>query len=407
MALSRRRFGGARAARARPACARPAAPRPAGDAARRRVTIGTPFRPNGQPTYARLLARLAEAHPELAPEPVPPPPGDPFAVAVSAGAIDLLWVDGPAVVELGAVGGVVELAARARADGLAADQFWPPAWAQGGWQGRIYGLPITADPNFRLFWNRPSIAAAGLDPARAPATIDELGDWGVVPRAVYGVANALFTWAGAFGAVLYDEATDRVTADHPGAVAAIEWMAAQDRRLGKRPPIDPAEERHPFAYGMQTVAPLGSWELPDLRRGAIDYGVGSLPPGAEWVGGWHLGLTAGPRLDDAWRLAGWVTATREGALAQGELHLAFSALRDNPWLPAAERDPDLAGFAAVLRRTTRHRPAHPAGALFMELLGQAATDGLRARKPPAEALAMVAGATQRKLDTRKRAIPLG
>jgi hypothetical protein len=407
MALSRRRFLGALAALALPGCARPAATPTAGDRARRRVVVATPFRPNGQPSYARLLARLGEAHPDLAPEPVPPPPGDPFAVAVGAGAIDLLWVDGPAVVELGAVGGIVDLAGRARVDGLGADAFWSPAWAQGGWRALRYGLPITADPNFRLFWNKADAAAAGLDPARGPSTIEELGDWGVVPRAVYGVANALFTWAGAFGAVFHDEATDRVTADHPGAIAAIEWMVAQTERLGKRPPIDPNEERHPFAYGMQTIAPLGSWELADLRRGAIDFGVGPMPAGAEWIGGWHLGLRAGPSLDDAWRLARWVTATRDGALAQGELHLAFSAFRDNPWLPVAERDPDLAGFATLLRRTTRHRPAHPASALFMELLGQAATDGLRLRRPPAEALAMVSGATQRKLDARKRGIPLG
>jgi ABC-type glycerol-3-phosphate transport system substrate-binding protein len=407
MALSRRRFLGALAALALPGCARPAATPAAADLARRRVVVATPFRPNGQPTYARLLARLGEAHPDLAPEPVPLPPGDPFAVAAGAGAAELLWVDGPSVVELGAGGALLELAGRASADALGAGEFWLPAWAQGSWRGYRYGLPITADPNFRLFWNRPAGAAAGLDPARGPTTMEALGDWGVVPRAVYGIANALFTWAGAFGAVFHDEATDRVTADHPGAVAAIEWMVAQDRRLGKRPPIDPAEERHPFAYGMQTVAPLGSWELADLRRSAIDYGAGPLPAGAEWIGGWHLGLRPGPNLDDAWRLAHWVTATRQGALAQGELHLAFSAYRDNPWLPAAERDPDLAGFAAVLRLATRHRPAHPASALFMELLGQAANDGLRARKPPAEALAMVSGATQRKLDSRKRAIPRG
>jgi ABC-type glycerol-3-phosphate transport system substrate-binding protein len=366
----------------------------AGDAARRRVVMATPWRIDGRSRYERLLGRFVEAHPEVALEPVPLPIGDLATEFAGGRAPDAAWIDGPSVVELGARGVLGELSGRIGADGLGPGDFWAPAWAQGRWRGRTYGLPVTADPNFLLFRDRRA------------------GEPELVPWAVYGAANALFTWAGAYGGVLHDAASERVTADDPGTVAALEWMTAEARRLGVKR-IDallkwePTDVRHPFVLGKLAVAPLGSWELPDVRRSGIDYEVAPLPSGAEWVGGWHLGLpTRGRDPDEAWRFARWITATREGAQAQGELNGAFSGYRDNPWLPVAERDPDLTLFAAVLRRATRHRPAHPAGGLFMELLDQAADDAIRGRKPPAEALAMVSGATQRKLDARKRGISL-
>ena len=393
--LSRRRFLARLAlALTLPACARPAVTPAAGDAARRRVVVATPWVVDGGPRYAGLLGRFSEVHPDVALEPVPLPAGELATEFAGGRAPDAAWVDGPAVVELGARGVLGELSERLGADGLGPGDFWAPAWAQGSWRGRAYGLPVTADPNFLLFRDRRA------------------AEHELVPWAVYGEANALFTWAGAHGGVLFDPATDRVTADDPGTVAALSWMADEATRLGlKRVDAllkrDPSDARHPFVRGKLAVAPLGSWELPDLRRSGIEYEVAPLPAGAEWIGGWHLGLpTRGRDPDAAWSFARWVTATPEGALAQGELNGAFSAFRDNPWLAAAERDPDRKLFADVLRRATRHRPAHPAGGLFVELLEEAAEEAVRGLKPAAEALAMVTGATQRKLDARKRGISL-
>ena len=114
------------------------------------------------------------------------------------------------------------------------------------YQGQVWHLPLQVDPNFPFFWNKATLRQAGLNPDRAPATVDELdqaaqtlnreagGQWervGFVPWSWYGTGNSVVTAAYAFGGSFYDRDRDRATFNHPQVVRAVEWMAGWGQRL--------------------------------------------------------------------------------------------------------------------------------------------------------------------------------
>lgn len=61
----------------------------------------------------------------------------------------------------------------AKRDGITGDAFDPVAWGGGQRDGKVWGMPITVDATM-LLYNRKMFSDAGLDPARPPATWDEL-----------------------------------------------------------------------------------------------------------------------------------------------------------------------------------------------------------------------------------------
>ena len=59
-------------------------------------------------------------------------------------------------------------------DKLSGNDFFPPVWETMSYQGQVWHLPLQVDPNFPFFWNKATLRQAGLNPDRAPATVDEL-----------------------------------------------------------------------------------------------------------------------------------------------------------------------------------------------------------------------------------------
>ena len=54
---------------------------------------------------------------------------------------------------------------------------------------------------------------------------------GIIPWVQAGNANATFTWGWAFGGSFYDPKTQKVTADNPGVVKAMEWMTSYAKKF--------------------------------------------------------------------------------------------------------------------------------------------------------------------------------
>jgi multiple sugar transport system substrate-binding protein len=80
--------------------------------------------------------------------------------------LTLLWAP-----ELAAKGFLNEL--RPEDVGLPTAEFWPGAMKSVTWKGKIYGVP-TNNETMALIWNAQLFEQAGLDPAKPPATWDEL-----------------------------------------------------------------------------------------------------------------------------------------------------------------------------------------------------------------------------------------
>lgn len=195
--------------------------------------------------------------------------------AVSAGLPpDVTWVDGPEVAGWGVRGILQPLDAYVEKAGLKASDFWAPAWQQLLYNGHTWALPFTADPNFGFFYNKQLFNAAGIK--EPPKTFDEMNRMaqeltivkggnvqqiGLLPWNVYGNANSMVTWGWVFGGSFYTQATNKVTANDPRVVAALEWMVSYAKKYGI---TKIASFTAPFGAGglisrMGRCSPSGRW----------------------------------------------------------------------------------------------------------------------------------------------------
>ena len=139
-----------------------------------------------------------------------------------------------------------------RASGLTRDYYTDNYLKLGEYGGKIVALPTTPS-SVALFYNKEhfrrkakELRAAGLDPERPPATIEELDRYAAVlnefeadgsPRVMGflptepGWFNA--SWGYYFGGELFDPAKQKVTADSPENVRAYRWIKRYAELYGR------------------------------------------------------------------------------------------------------------------------------------------------------------------------------
>jgi multiple sugar transport system substrate-binding protein len=103
-------------------------------------------------------------------------------------------------------------------------------------KGKLYSLPITPGV-VALYWNKTLYKEAGLDPEKPPKTIAELNEY-IKKLTKYDDAGEIVqlgldpltpgwwpaAWCYFFGGKLYDPATNKITANDPGNIAAYNWL---------------------------------------------------------------------------------------------------------------------------------------------------------------------------------------
>jgi len=130
-------------------------------------------------------------------------------------------------------------------DGIGEDDYLPAYWRMCFARGQIYALPTTP-ASVALHWNRQHFRDAGLDPDRAPETLEELdamakqlsvrandGRWdrmGFMPSEP-GWWN--WGWGYFFGGKLWD-GHDRLTAATPENIRAYEWVRSYANAYGEQ-----------------------------------------------------------------------------------------------------------------------------------------------------------------------------
>ncbi|HUU70717.1 MAG TPA: ABC transporter substrate-binding protein [Planctomycetota bacterium] len=161
-----------------------------------------------------------------------------------------LWAnDLPPFAEAGALMPLDDLMAKS---GLTRDYYTDNYLKLGEYDGKIYALPTTP-ASVALFYNKQhfrrkaaELRAAGLDPDRPPRTIEELDRYAAVlnefnrdgsPKVMGFLPTEPgwfnFTWGYYFGGTLYDDATDTITADAPGNIAAYKWFKRYAEAYGR------------------------------------------------------------------------------------------------------------------------------------------------------------------------------
>jgi multiple sugar transport system substrate-binding protein len=178
-------------------------------------------------------------------------------VATAAGVPpDVAGLWDPTIIQFSALGALMPLEDMAAAHGITDGYYKPAYWRGCHSNGHLYAL-ISTPAAIALFYNTKifhqeadKLRAHGLDPDRAPQTLDELDRYAEVlntfkvgpdgkkhlDRAGYlpmvpgwYIAQAPI-W---FGSEEWDEKTQRFTLTNPGVIDAFKWIQSYSLKLGK------------------------------------------------------------------------------------------------------------------------------------------------------------------------------
>lgn len=168
------------------------------------------------------------------------------------------------------------------------------------WRGKYYGMPLTSSAIGLLFWNKPLLEKAGLNPDAPPKDLAELmasADKLTVKDSAGNITTLGFHynfdsvyWPPIFNAKFWDPAAEKLTPTDPGMVAAYQWVAdwyahfgieAVDRFLTGLPSGGYYSEAHPVCKDF--VATFAGFEWDYLFMTTVagckpeKFGFGKMP----------------------------------------------------------------------------------------------------------------------------------
>lgn len=220
--------------------------------------------------------------------------------------------------------------------------------------GRIYGLPITAN-TLALFYNTDMLEEAGVEP---PTTWEDMSSVAAALTTSdrYGLAysavnnqQAVFQWL----PTLWQAGGDLTDLGAPEATEALEfWAGLMNDGSVSREALnwDQAQVAAEFGQGRAAMMINGPWQIPFLATEApdLDYGVALLPThteSASALGGENYLVVDGPNQDAALDLLTWLQQPDQvAALAEGT-----GSLPTRSDVPPFSDDPSIATFTEQLQ----------------------------------------------------------
>lgn len=263
-------------------------------------------------------------------------------------------------------------------DKLSSGDFPAPLWKNMNFGGKTWFLPLYANADFVLHWNKGHFRQVGLDAEKGPQTIEELdkmipqltreqgGDLerlGMEPWNMYGLGNTIQGWGFAFGGSFKDEAKDELTFNHPRIQRAVEWFTGWARRIGAERVAKMEAALTPpggnfFSSNKLSIHPLTSPQLRFVQKHdpSIEIGAGVLPgeapgqPGAIAIGGWATAVIAGTKQREAaWQLVKYLGADDVGTSTVARIMGLPGWLR-SPGLAELSKDPLQKAYVDGLKR---------------------------------------------------------
>lgn len=147
--------------------------------------------------------------------------------------------------------------------------------------GKLYGTPMQYNVSY-LYWNKDLFREAGLDPEKAPATMDELAEYAVKltnpEKNQFGLALPTsvtymqFLWAN--GGDADDPATNTNLLNSEENLKTLEWL--QDLTVNKKVSpsnITGSEADTMLQAGQIAMYMSGPWQINGLRQQGIDFGI--------------------------------------------------------------------------------------------------------------------------------------
>ncbi|SDT37687.1 carbohydrate ABC transporter substrate-binding protein, CUT1 family [Paenibacillaceae bacterium GAS479] len=244
-----------------------------------------------------------------------------LAAIAGGNAPDVAYFDRFEVATWAAQGSLTDVTSYAASSGISADKFYPFAWEEVNFEGKLYAMPTTTDARL-VFYNKDHFTAAGLDPENPPKTIQQLEEAaekltikdgkrfkqiGFIPW--YG-QGWFYSWGWSFGGEFMD-AAGKVTANDPKNVEALTWIANYAKKYNIEDIASFTDSQgtttmDPFFTGQLSMQVSGPWTVSQAEKFNPDmnYGVFSIPTPTggnhtTWSGGWATVMPKGSKNPEA------------------------------------------------------------------------------------------------------------
>jgi multiple sugar transport system substrate-binding protein len=293
-----------------------------------------------------------------------------------------------------------------KAMGLSKSQFIPSYWDMMTYKGKVYGIPLTP-ACFATYWNKTLFAAAGLNPAAGPKTLEDIlamnnkllkkdGN-GRITQIGYSPSMPNwwpYWWPVAYGAELVNEDKGIIDMSQPGYVKAMEWVRNVSAQLGG---LKSASLTGEFLKSKVAITITGSWHPSYVVKQApqLQYGIGDMPygqGGSEWS--WlEADVVFLPRAGKHNKEAAEFLRYMMNPEVQREFQLAretFSAIKsvNTPDFVKANKNPGIEDFVKIANgREGNYAPKIPIWAdIDTAVYGTMVTDVWSNKKSPSQAV---------------------
>ncbi len=321
---------------------------------------------------------------------------------------DVAYFDRFEIGSWAAQGSLEDLTELAESSGVSKDLYYPFAWEEASYEGKLYGIPTTTDSRL-VYFNKDQFEEVGLEPNNPPKTIAQLEEAaekltikernrferiGFIPW--YG-QGWLYSWGWAFGGDFYEPETKKVTANDPKVVEALQWITDFAKKYDVEDIAGFTDSQgtgamDPFLTGQLSMKVSGPWEVSAIKKFKPDlnYGVFPIPtPTGEnhttWSGGWSVVIPKGAKNKEAaWEFMKFF-GSEEGQKIFSEISRDFSVIDSVNEELGYKDDPILKEFVEILP-VSHHRPVMTQGSLYWNELASAVENATRGNGTPEELL---------------------
>jgi multiple sugar transport system substrate-binding protein len=297
------------------------------------------------------------------------------------------------------------------------EDFSPPVWQAGVYNGKRFAIPLDVHP-LGMFYNKKVLQQAGLDPEKPPTNAQEYtaalealkskgiqGHW-ATPFPFTGTLQfQALTWQ--FGGQLFDEqATKPLFAEQPG-VQALTWLA--DLVKNGYSPKNVAQDADLIALqnGKNAFNWNGIWTINTLKAvKGLEWGVSALPQigtqPAAWAGS-HQFVQFKQRAQD------------QNKLQAGKVFINFISQQSLEWakggqVPARKEIREGAEFKALTEQAAigtqidnlHFPPSVPGIPDVLATVDTAVNEAILLRKEPGKALADAAAKANQILEQNRK-----
>ena len=301
--------------------------------------------------------------------------------------------------------------------GVKQDDYWPFAWEEANYKGKLYALPYDTDTR-ALWYNKDIFKEVGLDPEKGPQNIQELADMsnkltkkdanGKISRFGFNPISDQawgYTYGFAWKGVFQDPSTKKITTANPQVVESMKWLADFAKSIGtdQLDAFNAAcagsncnDANNYFYTGQSAMVISGDWVVgqtkkfkPDVKYGVVPFpGPDGPAPYASWAGGWSWVIPKGAKnTEAAFKVINWVCGP-EGQDIFNKATYHIPTNKKTAADPFYSQDPLHKVFMDLLP-VSHTRPPIPAGSLLWDELVKARDAIWHGTTPPEDALKAV------------------